>query len=467
VWNIMPIQPGLLKLQDRFRGAVLHPDAPGYDEARRVWNGLIDRRPALIARCREVPDVVAAVDFAREHRLLVSVRGGGHSVAGYAVCEGGLMIDLSPMKDIAVNPHTHTARVQPGVTWGELDLATQAYGLATPGGVVSTTGIAGLTLGGGIGWLRRKHGLSCDNLLSIEIVTADGQVRQASATENAELFWGVRGGGGNFGIVTSFEYRLHPVGPTVMVAAVMYPMESARLLFRAWRDYLADAPDEVCSDALLMTVPRHPAFPAVAHAQEIVFLQAIYVGAVDEGERRLRPLREMDAPVADLSGVLPYTTLQSGSDFLYPAHERLYYWKSLYLAGLSEESLHAVERRARARSSPQTQLILWRLGGAMSRVPTEATAFGWRDAPFMLSIDATWTDPTESERHTAWARTAWAEVQPFSTGGVYPNFLGLGEGGDDTIRAGYGVNYARLVALKNTLDPHNYFRMNQNIKPAL
>lgn len=453
-------------LQQQMRGQVILPDDQDYDEARRVWNGMIDKYPALIARCTGVADVIAAVKFAREHDLLVAVRGGGHNVAGHATCDGGLVIDLSPMKGIHVDPDKRIALVQGGVTWGELDRETQVFGLAAPGGVVSTTGVAGLTLGGGMGWLRRKHGLTIDNLLSVNLVTANGEYLTASENENAELFWGLRGGGGNFGIVTSFEFRLHPVGPMVMVCRLWYPVEDAKELLPKWRDFMQDAPEELSSTAYLWSVPAVPDFPEAYHGKRVVILGAVYSGSVEEGERITRPLREMGTPLLDLSGPTPWTTLQQGFDSFFPAGQRQYYFKSRYLKNLDDETINALIPRGANPPSPAILVVIWHNGGAMRRVDPEKTAFMGRDATYLFSVDAIWDDPSETEAVLAYSRAYLAEMEPYSTGGLYVNFPGLGEEGEQLVRDVYGAHYNRLVALKTQYDPTNLFRLNQNIKPA-
>lgn len=448
------------------RGDCLRAGSDGYEEARRVWNGMIDRHPALIVRCAGVADVIDAVNFARTRRLLVAVRGGGHNVAGHAVCDGGIVVDLSLMKGIRVDPQTRTAHVQGGATWGDLDRETQAFGLATPGGVVSTTGVAGLTLGGGFGWLRGKHGLSCDNLLSVDIVTADGRFQTASQDENSELFWAIRGGGGNFGIVTSFEFRLHPVGPTVMFAAAMYPEARAAHVLRAWRDFMATAPDELTSMAQHWSIPPAPDIPVALHGKPVIIAAGLYAGPVDEGEQVTHPLREFDTPLVDLSGALPFTVVQSAFDPFFPQGEHLHYWKSIYLHGLGDEVIDAIVARADHRTSPQTMVNYWHMGAAVRRIEADETAFGDRSAPYLLEISSSWTDPRESGQHIEWTRDFWAAMKPFSPGGLYLNFPGFGEEGDDLVRAAYGANYQRLAELKKQYDPTNLFRLNQNIKPA-
>lgn len=449
----------------RLRGALLRSSDDGYDEARAIWNGMIDKRPALIVRCTGAADVVDAVNFARTHNLLLAVRGGGHNVAGNAVCDGGLMIDLSLMRGVRVDPGERRAWAQGGATWGDLDRETQAFGLAAPGGVVSTTGIAGLTLGGGFGWLRRKHGLSIDNLHSVDIVTADGHFRRASEKEHADLFWAVRGGGGNFGVVTGFEFRLHPVGPEVMLAAAMYPVAQAAAFAPKWRAFMAKAPDEVSSQMAFWNVPDIEAFPAHARGQPVVIFAAVYAGPVKEGQRILQPLREFGTPLVDLSGPTPFTAVQRSFDPFFPKGALQYYWKSIYLSSLGDEVIAAIAAAAAKRPSPKTLINVWSMGGAMSRVPAGDTAFGDRSAAFMLEISSTWEGAKDAERNIAWTRDFWAGMKRFSGGGLYLNFPGLGEEREDLVRAAYGANYERLVALKGKYDPQNLFRLNQNIKP--
>lgn len=453
-------------LAERLRGPLLRAGEDGYDEARAVWNGMIDKRPALIVRAAGAADVMDAVRFAREHKLLLAVRGGSHNVAGHAVCDGGLVIDLSPMDGVRVDPSAQIARVEGGATWGDVDRETQAFGLATPGGVVSTTGVAGLTLGGGIGWLRNKYGLSCDNLVSADVVSADGELVTASADENSDLFWGLRGGGGNFGVVTSFEFELHEVGPEVAFAAVMYPQDEAGQLLPAWRDFMAEAPDEVSSQAILWSVPQVEAFPEEAQGHPVFVVGALYSGDPEEGKQVLGPLRELSDPVLDMSGVMPYTAVQASFDPFYPEGELQYYWKSTDLEHLGDEVIDALAGHAAERPSPRTHLIVWHQGGAMRRVGPDETAFGDRSASYLLTIDSTWPDPAQAEENVAWTREVWQDMQRFSGGGLYLNFPGLGEEGEDLVRSAYGSTYDRLVDVKNRWDPENLFRMNQNIEPT-
>ena len=447
------------------RGAVLRPGDQGYDDARAIWNGLIDRRPALIVRCSGAADVVDAVNFAREHNLLLSVKGGGHNVAGNAVNDGGLVIDLSQMRGVHVDPSTNVVRVQGGATWGDCDRETQLFGLAVPGGVVSTTGVAGLTLHGGVGHVRRKHGLSIDNLLSVDIVTADGRLRRASATENEDLFWAVCGAGSNFGVVTSFEFQAHPVGPMVTVGAIFYPQDVGRTVLPAWRDYMASAPDELSSLAFFWNVPEHEPFPPEHHGKPVVILAAVYSGSVEDGEPVVQPLRELAQPLVDLSGPWPWLGLQSGFDALFPPGQ-FRYWKSRAFAELGEEAIDEIADWAARRPTPLTDITIWHHGGAMSRVGESATAYAGRDAPFLVTGEVSWTEPSQTDEAIAWGRAFWDAMGRHSTGGIYLNFPGLGEEKEELVRAGYGVNYDRLAALKARYDPTNLFRMNLNITPA-
>ena len=449
-----------------FAGDVICPDDAEYDEARAVWNGMIDRYPGLILQCVGVADVIDAVILAREHDLLVAVRGGGHNVGGSAVCDGGIVIDLSAMTGVRVDLDAQTVRVEGGATWANVDRETQVFGLATPGGNVSITGVAGLTLGGGMGWLRRKYGLSIDNLVSVDVVTADGTVLTANRHENAELFWGIRGGGGNFGVVTSFEYRLHPVGPEVMFAASMYPQDKARELLPVWRDMIEEMPEEVTAQAVFWSIPAVPDFPEELHDEPIVVFPAMHCGPAEEGNRVLKPLRELAEPLLDLSGVMPYTHIQRMFDPI--LHEgRLYYWKSLDLDNLGADVIDAIVTHAEARPSPDTLMPIWHHGGAMNRVGPTETAFGDRSTTFNLSIDATWDDPDYTEENIAWARDVWEDMHRFSDGGLYLNFAGLGEEGEELVRAGHGEEiHERLARLKSEYDPENRFRLNQNIQPT-
>ncbi len=430
-----------------------------YDSARAVWNGMIDRRPALIVRCHSSQDVQRAVRFASAHTLRLSVRGSGHHVAGSAVNDGGLVIDLSEMKQIQVDAQARTARAQPGVNWGELDRATQAYGLATPGGVVSDTGIAGLTLGGGFGWLRNKYGLSSDNLISAEIVTADGRLLKTNENENADLFWALRGGGGAFGIVTSFEYRLHPVGPDVFTLFCFHDGSRARELLRFYREFIASAPDEISSFAVLAKIPASEHFPAEHHGKPTLLFQACYLGDPAEGERLLQPLRDIAAPLVDLSSVMPFVEMQTLWDEEYPRGELRYYWRSTYLKTFSDEAIDRLIALIAEAPSALTTLDLWAMGGAFSRIAPDATAFAHRDAAMNIGIEANWADTADDEANIAWARRVTQELEPFSTGGQYLNFPGFFEEGEAALRQAHGSNYDRIMAIKAKYDPYHLFPM--------
>jgi FAD/FMN-containing dehydrogenase len=454
----------LNRLREVIGGAVIRPGDRAYDDARKVWNGAIDRSPATIVRCTGVSDVVAAVRFARERDLLVSVRGGGHGVGGHAVCDHGLVIDLSPMKVIAVDPLRRTARAEAGVLWGEFDRETQAFGLATTGGVVTHTGIAGLTLGGGIGWLMRKHGATVDNLLSAQLVTVEGDVVTVSAEEHADLFWAIRGGGGNFGIVTSFEYRLHRVGPNVLAGPIFHALDEAPEALRFYRDFIADAPDELTTIFNLRRAPRLPLIPAELHGRPVVMIAVCYAGPIGEGEVVLRPLRAFGSPLVDAIGARSYTTLQSMFDATVP-HGWHYYWKSSELPPLSYGAIETLVEHAAVQTSPLSYCITFQLGGVVSRVGEEETAYSQRDAAHNVNINAVWTeDDEEPERHVEWTRRFHTALEPFASDRVYLNFLG--EEGAERVRTAYGDDkYQRLVALKEKWDGGNFLRHNQNIEP--
>jgi FAD/FMN-containing dehydrogenase len=439
------------------RGELLRSDDAGYDEARKVWNGMIDKRPALIARCSGVADVIQAVNFARSHQLLVSVRGGGHNIPGNAVCDGGLMIDLAPMRSVRVDPMRRTARAEAGVTWGEFDRETQAFGLATTGGSVSDTGIAGLTLGGGLGWLAGQHGLSCDNLLSTDVVTADGTLLMASASEHADLFWGLRGGGGNFGIVTSFEYQLHPVD-RVLAGMVIHPFAKARETLAFYRDFAKAIPDEVNTMGGLLTSPD---------GDPVAVIAVCYNGSLDAGERVLRPLREFGPPVADQIRPMAYREVQTQLDAA-TVRGRRYYIKSSFMRSVSDGAIDTLLERFAAVPSPHTLVFFQQLGNAANRVGVQETAFSHRNALCEWGCLSSWRDPAEDGTNIRWTRELSESMQPFSSGGAYITQMGVeAEEGADRIKAAYGANYERLVAVKKKYDPTNVFRHNQNIKPAV
>jgi FAD/FMN-containing dehydrogenase len=436
----------------QLRGELLRPGDGDYERARKVWNGMIDKHPALIARCTGVADVIAAVQFAREYDLLTAVRGGGHSLPGFSVCDDGLVIDLSRLKGIHVDPAQRLAIAQPGLTWGEFDRETQVFELASTGGVVSTTGIAGLTLGGGIGWLMRKYGLSCDHLRAVDIVTADGRFVTANAQENPDLFWGVRGGGGNFGIVTTFTYKLNPVGP-VLAGLVIHPIARAREVLRFYRDFTPTAPDELTTYALLLTSPD--GLPVVA-------LACCYCGPIPTGEEVLRPLRQFGPPLADEIQPLAYCTWQSMLDAPFPPGLPNYY-KSHYVETISDELIDVMIDAFARVPSPLSSMGFEQLGGAVRQTFAQETAFWHRTVPYDIAILGEWTDPATSAQNIQWVREVAAATAPFATGGVYVNFLG--EDGEDQVKAAYGAHYQRLVALKRKYDPTNFFRLNQNIRP--
>ena len=442
------------KFAGRLRGTLLRPADPGYDAARKVWNGMVDKRPGLIARCAGPADVIECVRFAREHDLVVSVRGGGHNYAGKSVCDGGLMIDLSPMKGIRVDPSSRTARAQAGLRLGEFDRETQAFGLATTLGVNTDTGIAGLTLGGGYGWLGGKYGLACDNVVSVDVVTADGQFLTASADENGELFWGMRGAGANLAIVTSFEYRLHPIGP-VLGGMVIYPISKGKEVLRFFDEFSATCPDEVSTAALLLTAPDgHPA----------VAIAVCYTGPLDRGEKLLAPLKTFTPPVADFVAAQPYAQMQTLFDQAWPPGRR-YYNKSSIVRRLSDAASEMLVTYARSMPTPLSAIALQQAHGAASRVPADATAFPHRYDHFSMYVHPATDDAADSEKIVRWGRECWDGLQPFVEPAVYVNALEDAlEEGEHRIRQAYGSNYERLAGLKKRYDPTNFFAGNQNIK---
>lgn len=445
------------ELRSSLQGEVIDCGHPGYDEARAVWNGLIDRRPALIARCSGTADVVEAVRVAGEHRPVVSIRGGGHQVAGSAVCDDGLVIDLSRMKGVHVDPAARTARAQAGVTWGEFDRETQLYGLVAPGGEISATGIAGLTLGGGFGFVMRTFGLSCDNVRSLTIVTADGEARTASREEEPELFWAARGGGRGLGVVTSFEFDLHPFGPEVAGVLVLHPYERAEEVLRAWRDATLTAPETVTPELLLWTVPAAPEIPPELHRTNCVMVGAVYGGRPgDAATAALAPQRELGPPLADLSGTLPYVMLQSANTWRFPDGER-YFMKSHFMDELSNEAIATLVDRYSRRPTPESLIVVRTLGGAVARVGPDDSAFAHRSARYNVSIDAGWQDPELDETAIGWARSSWDAMKPFSSGGTYVNFAGLGEDASGLRGAVFGSHEERLERTRAVYDPDGLF----------
>ncbi|HEV2124888.1 MAG TPA: FAD-binding oxidoreductase, partial [Chloroflexota bacterium] len=436
----------------------------GYDEARSIWNGAIDRRPGYIARCRSASDVAAALRFARDNDLPIAVRGGGHGVAGTAVCDNGLVVDLSPIKGIQVDPAARTACAEGGMLWGELDAATQAFGLATPGGIVSHTGIAGLTLGGGIGWLMRRHGLTCDNLLEAALVTAEGEYLTASEQEHPDLFWGIKGGGGNFGVVTSFTYRLHPVGPQVLAGPVLWDMEDADEVLRFYREFVAQAPREVNTVVTLRRAPLLPFLPPELHGRPVCSIVFFYEGDPVAGERAIAPLREFGRPLVDLVDLRPYTGLQSLVDATVP-HGWHYYWKSAEIDRLEDAVIDTMTEHSSRIHSPWSYTAMFHLGGAVSDVDEDATAYSHRDAAHNININGVWLphEPVADEE-TTWTRAFFAALKPYQTG-VYVNFLDRDD--EARVRSAYGNGkYERLATLKHRYDPDNVFRLNHNIRPS-
>ncbi len=446
------------------RGALCLPGEAGYDEARTIWNAMIDRRPAAVVRAAGAADVVRTVRLAAEHRLLLAVRGGGHNIAGNAVCDAGLMLDLSRMTSVRVDPAARTARVEPGATLGDLDRETQAFGLATPTGINSTTGVAGLTLGGGFGWLSRKYGLTADNLLSADVVTAAGELVRASHADHPELFWAIRGGGGNFGVVTSFEFGLHAVGPQVTAGLIVHPFSAAKEVLRAYRRLVAEAPDELCCWVVLRKAPPLPFLPQEVHGTEVIVLALCYAGDPEAGEKAVAPFKAIGDPIADVVGPAPFAAWQTAFDPLLTAGERNY-WKSHDFVELADGLIDVLLAAVGSLPSPQCEIFIANLGGAINRVPVEATAYPHRDVNFAMNVHTRWSRPSEDAGCIAWARSFHENAAPFATGGVYVNFMPEDEA--RRVRtAAYGPNYERLAGIKAKYDPDNLFRMNQNVVPA-
>lgn len=452
----------LTELETSFRGELVRPGDPSYDEHRRIWNGSINRLPALIARCAGVADVIAAVRFSRETGLGVAVRGGGHSFPGLSLCEGGVVIDLGLMKGIRVDPDARTARAQAGVLIGEIDRETQAFGLAVTGGIVTHTGLSGLTLGGGIGWLMRKHGLTIDQLLSVDLVTAEGEFVKANETENPDLFWGIRGGGGNFGIVTEFEFRLNPVGPIVLAGPIFWPMEESPKVLRFYRDWIADAPDDLMTIVVHRKAPALPIVPVELHGKPVVVVACCYAGPVEEGQKVVKPLKAFGSPALDLCEPKPYMTHQAMFDPSFP-HGLHYYFRACDVVELTDEVIDVTVDHALQMRSPLTSFPIWQLGGAVARVGEDETAFNGRSAGFTFNINGTTATAEGFEEEREWARGLWSALEPHHAG-VYVNFLM--EEGEERVREAYGAEkHDRLKALKRRYDPDNFFRLNQNIRP--
>ena len=450
-------------LKGNFTGEVLLPSDDIYESARKIWNGMIDKHPALIVRCATTLDVVRAVNFARDNGLLLAVRGGGHNIAGNAVCDDGMVIDLSQMKAARVDPGARRVTIEGGATLGDLDAASQIHGLATPVGINSTTGLAGLTLGGGFGWLSRKYGMTVDNLESAEVVTAAGTVLRTSVTEHPDLFWALRGGSGNFGVVTRFEFRLHPVGPDVLSGLIVYPISEAKSVLKQYREFIAKAPVELSVWTVLRQAPPLPFLPEEVHGKAIIALALIYAAGPKQGEPLIEPLRKFGTPLGEHVGVQPYVAWQQAFDPLLTPGARNY-WKSHNFSTLKDGLFDAVIEYIEKLPSPQCEIFFGAIGGATTRPAPDATAYAHRDTQFIMNVHGRWEEPADDERCIGWARDFFNASAPFASGGVYVNFLTADEG--DRVRTAYGPNYNRLAAVKRTYDPTNLFRMNQNIVPA-
>ena len=454
----------VVALSESTDGVVIHPGDDGYDEARSVFNAMIDKRPALIVRPTNSAEVVGAVNLARERRLPLAVRCGGHSVSGMGTCDDGVLINLSRMKGVGVDPVARTARVNAGAIWGEVDRDTQVFGLATPGGRVTTTGVGGFTLGGGYGWLSSKYGLACDNLISVDVVTADGHLVTASESENEDLFWGIRGGSSNFGVVTRYEFRLHPVGPVVLAGMILHPIAAAAERLRAWRDYVEQAPEDLSTSAAIFNAPPGPFIPDELHGKPVLGMLVMYTGDPDAGADVVRPIREIGPPAVDMIEPMPYTAFQEILDPTAPWGTHVYN-SGEHLRELTDDAIDTFVSHASRVDTPLSQAIMFRHGGAVSRVPDDAMAAGHRDAAYLMHPIAVWEDPADSARHIAWCRDLCEAMRPHTTGGVYLNMI-MEESGD-RVRAGYGsAKYERLVTLKDKYDPENLFSVNSNIKPS-
>jgi FAD/FMN-containing dehydrogenase len=455
--------PAILALASELRGQILDAGDAGYEDARAIWNGMVDRRPGLIIRCADADDVVSAIRFVGKHRLLVSVRGGGHGIAGNAVCDGGLMIDLSQMKSVRVDPAARRARVEPGATLADIDKETQPFGLAVPTGINSTTGIAGLTLGGGFGWITRKFGLTLDSLVSVDVVTADGELRRASSSENAELFWALRGGGGNFGVVTAFEFQLHEVGPQVLAGLVVHPFSEAEAVLKAYREALAAAPDELTCWVVMRQAPPLPFLPAECHGKEVLILAMCYCGDLAAGEAATARLRSIGRPIADVVGKVPFATWQQAFDPLLTPGARNY-WKSHDFTDLPDKALGVLTGAVGRLPGPECEVFIAHVGGAAGRVAANATAFPQRSSHFVMNVHARWREPGMDHACIGWARELFEAAKPYSAGTAYINFMPADEA--DRVQQAYGGSYRRLAELKRRYDPSNLFRMNQNVTPT-
>jgi FAD/FMN-containing dehydrogenase len=450
------------KLVSKVKGQVVLPDDPSYNEVRKIWNAMIDRRPAIIVQCAEAQDVVHAVKFARTNGLEISIRGAGHNIAGNAVCDNGLMIDLSTMTNVRIDAEKRRAHIEPGATLRAFDEAAQARGLATPVGINSTTGIAGLTLGGGFGWLTRKYGMTIDNLVSADVVTVDGNKIRASANENANLFWAIRGGGGNFGVVTQFEFKLHSVGPEILAGLIVFPFDQARQVLTRYREFVKSAPEELNAWVVLRQAPPLPFLPDDVHGKLVVVLPVFYGGNTADGEKLIEPLRSFGNAHGEHIGVQPYVQWQQAFDPLLTPGARNY-WKSHNFTELSDGVLDTMIEYAVKLPTPQCEIFIALIAGAANRVPVNATAYGHRDVKFVLNVHGRWDTAADDEKGIAWARAFFKASAPFASAGAYVNFMTEEEG--DRVAAAYGTNYDRLVRIKQQYDPENFFHLNQNIKP--
>ncbi|HVO83085.1 MAG TPA: FAD-binding oxidoreductase [Syntrophobacteria bacterium] len=449
-------------LTGEVKGQVVLPEAPNYGEIRKIWNAMIDRRPAVIVQCASADDIPHAIRFARQNRLEISIRGAGHNIAGNALCEGGMMIDLSTMKTVRVDPVKKRAYVEPGATLADFDEATQKHGLATPVGINSTTGISGLTLGGGFGWLTRKYGMTIDNLVSAEVITPEGKKTRASENENADLFWGLRGGGGNFGVVTQFEFKLHPVGPEILAGLIVFPLDQAKQILRQYREFVKSAPEELSVWVVLRQAPPLPFLPKEIHGRGVVVLALFYTGDMAEGEKLIAPLRRFGDAHGEHVGAQPYVQWQKALDPLLTPGARNY-WKSHNFTELRDEALETMIGFAKKLPSPQCEILVALIAGAANRVPADAMAYGHRDAKFVLNVHGRWDERAQDESGIAWARAFFKASAPYASAGAYVNFMTEDE--SDRVSAAYGSNYARLVQIKRRYDPENIFHLNQNIKP--
>jgi len=450
------------KLRSSLRGSLLFPGDEDYDKARTVWNATVDRRPAMVIRCAGASDIRKAVEFGREHNFLIAIKGGGHNIAGNAVCDGGLLIDLSGMRSVTVDPEARVARVEPGVTLAEFDRECQEFGLATPVGINSTTGLAGLTLGGGFGWLSRKYGMTVDNLLSADVITADGRLLHTSKKENADLFWAIRGGSGNFGVVSQFEFKLHPVGPEILGGLVVYSLKEAPSALRMYRDYIKKMGDEMSVWAVLRKAPPLPFLPPSVHGTEVVVFCVFYCGDPNKGQEKIQPIRQFGTVLGEHIGTMPYTAWQQAFDPLLTPGARNY-WKSHNFSTLKDEAIDVAIRNAQNLPSPQCEIFFGLIGEATTRPGKDATAYAHRDTLFVCNVHGRWENPADDARCTEWARGFYRDAAPYATGSVYINFITDDE--KDRIKAAYGPGYERLVSIKQKYDPENLFRMNQNIRP--